>query len=193
MKRAVGFIFLLSLFSAPALLAQDHVEAGVFGELFRWNATSTNLAGVGGRLSVNVTPVVQLEGEVSYDFEQAFTEGFKNPSNGSVSLATSYVRAVHGMFGPKLQTNKGPVRLFVTAKGGAMSFMLSNAPATLGTFGSTLGNLRANNVNAVFYPGGGLEAFLGPVGLRFDIGDEIYFNNGGHSNLRLTFGPTIRF
>jgi hypothetical protein len=31
------------------------------------------------------------------------------------------------------------------------------------------------------------------VGLRFEMGDEIYFNNGGHNNLRITFGPIIRF
>jgi hypothetical protein len=193
MKRVVGLVFLCSLFSAPAMFAQDHVEAGIFGELFRWDAASTNFAGVGGRLSINVAPVIQLEAETSYDFEQSFTEGFKNPTNGSVTLTTSNLRIVHGMFGPKLQTNKGPVRLFVTAKGGAMSFMFSHAPATLGTFGSTVSNLRASDVNAVFYPGGGVEAFLGPIGLRFDIGDEIYFASGAHNNLRITFGPSIRF
>jgi hypothetical protein len=193
MKRAVSLVFLLSLLSAPGIFAQDHAEVGVFGELFRWDAASTNLAGVGGRVSVNVAPIVQLEAETSYDFEQSFTEGFKDPTTGSVTLSTSNLRAVHGMIGPKLQTNKGPVRLFVTAKGGAMAFMFSHAPATLGTFGSTINNLRGSDLNAVFYPGGGAEAYLGPIGLRFDIGDEIYFAGGAQSNLRITFGPTIRF
>lgn len=144
---------------APAVLAQDHVEVGVFGELFRWDAASTNFAGVGGRVSVNVAPVVQLEAETSYDFEQSFTEGFGNPTTGSATLTTSNLRIVHGMFGPKLQTNQGPVWLFLTAKGGAISFMFSHAPATFGTFGSTLSNLRASDLNAVFYPGGGAERF----------------------------------
>jgi hypothetical protein len=31
------------------------------------------------------------------------------------------------------------------------------------------------------------------VGLRFELGDEIYFNNGAHNNLRITFGPILRF
>jgi hypothetical protein len=193
MKRVAAFVFFLSMFSAPAIFAQDHVEAGIFGEMFRWNEASTNFAGVGGRVGVNLAPMVQLEAETSYDFEQSFTEGFRNPTNGSITLATSDLRLVHGMIGPRFQTNKGPVRLFVTAKGGAMSFMFSHAPATIGTFGSTISNLRASDLNAVFYPGGGAEAFLGPIGLRFDIGDEIYFAGGAQNNLRITFGPSIRF
>jgi hypothetical protein len=91
-----------------------------------------------------------------------------------------------------LQT-RGPVRLFVTAKGGFDNFGFSNAPATPGTFTSTVSNLRSDNWNAVFYPGAGVEAYLGPVGLRLDVGDEMYFNNGAHHNLSVTFGPTIRF
>ena len=34
---------------------------------------------------------------------------------------------------------------------------------------------------------------LGPIGFRLDVGDEIYFNDSAHHNLRVTFGPTIRF
>jgi hypothetical protein len=48
-------------------------------------------------------------------------------------------------------------------------------------------------MNGVFYPGGGLEGRIGPVGLRLDIGDEMYFNGGAHNNLRVSFGPFIRF
>jgi hypothetical protein len=54
-------------------------------------------------------------------------------------------------------------------------------------------DLRARNVNGVLYPGGGLDAHLGPIGLRLDVGDEIYFNSGAHHNLRVAFGPMIRF
>jgi hypothetical protein len=31
------------------------------------------------------------------------------------------------------------------------------------------------------------------IGLRADIGDEISFANGAHNNLRVIFGPYIRF
>jgi hypothetical protein len=38
-----------------------------------------------------------------------------------------------------------------------------------------------------------VEGFVGPVGLRLEVGDDIYFDNGARNNLRVTFGPTIRF
>ena len=43
------------------------------------------------------------------------------------------------------------------------------------------------------YPGGGLEFFAGPLGIRLEAGDEIYVNNKAYNNLRVTFGPTLRF
>ncbi len=33
----------------------------------------------------------------------------------------------------------------------------------------------------------------GPVGLRLDMGDEMYFNSGTHHNLRVAFGPFLTF
>ena len=68
---------------------------------------------------------------------------------------------------------------------------LSLLPLT--TFESTLLGIRASSLNMAIYPGGGVEASLGPVGLRFELGDDIYFNNGAHNNLRITFGPILRF
>lgn len=194
------FVIVAFLFT-PSAFAQyhdtgDHVELGVFGEYYRWGAGGdTGLTGVGGRISLNVVPVVQLEGEVSYDFSQVFTEGFTAPGSGGTVSFTSRtnVRRVDGLFGPKLETNKGPVRLFITAKGGAESYNFTPRAATFGTFTSTLENLRDDNMIAEFYPGGGVEAFLGPIGLRLDVGDEMYFSHGVHQNLRLTFGPSIRF
>jgi hypothetical protein len=201
MNRSIYYVFLAFAFSmfAPGLFGQtyahksfsDHVNLGIYGEYFQMNQTSINLAGVGGRLSVNVTPHLQLEGEFGYDFSRVFTEQFS--SGGSVGFARTGMRKIDGLFGPKLMTNKGPVRLFVTAKGGAVAFGFDSRPVTFDTFASSVGDLRANNLTAVFYPGGGAEAFWGPIGLRVDIGDEIYFANHAHNNLRVTFGPTIRF
>jgi len=186
----------LALLSIPGAFAQevpDHVNVGVFGNYVRLNDGGLNLAGVGARVSVNVLPFVQLEAESADDFDQAFTQGFTNSGTGSVSIGRTDVRALDGLFGPKLMTNKGPVRLFVSAKGGFVNFNINNGPVTFGTVGNNFEGLRGSNVYGVFYPGGGVEAFFGPIGLRFDIGDEVYFNNGGHNNLRLSFGPTIRF
>jgi hypothetical protein len=203
MKRVLlGVVFTafaILLFS-PGAFAQDHGEVGVFGELFHWGQGNTNLGGVGARLSINATHLFSLEAEMGYDFEQTFTEnnsssgGSSTNVGGNITAVTSNVRLLHGMFGPKFQTNRGPVRLFLTVKGGADDFMFGNAPVTFGTFTSSVSGLRSSNLDAVLYPGGGIEAFLGPVGLRLDVGDEIYFNNGNaYNNLRIAFGPSIRF
>jgi hypothetical protein len=202
MKRAwialsLGFAALLFTPRAFGQLREaDHVEIGAFGEYFRWHqGGDVGLGGVGGRLSVNLTPTFQLEGEAAYDFSQVFTEGFSSPgSSGTVGFTSRQnMRMIHGLFGPKLGTNRGPLRFFVTAKGGAMAFRFDPRPATFSTFTSTVESLRASNVIGAFYPGGGVEAFFGPIGLRLDVGDEIYFSDGARNNLRVAFGPSIRF
>jgi hypothetical protein len=38
-----------------------------------------------------------------------------------------------------------------------------------------------------------LEDYFGPLCVRFDIGDEMYFNHGTHNNLSISLGPYIRF
>ena len=196
MKNFAYFIVVTALLFVPGAFAQetpDHVNVGVFGNYVRLSDGDLNLAGLGARVAVGILPMVQLEAESAYNFDQAFAQGFRNTSTGAVSIGRTDVRLLDGLFGPKLMTNKGPVRLFVTAKGGFMNFNISNSPATFGTVGNAHANLRGSNVYGVFYPGGGVEAFFGPIGLRLDVGDEIYFNNGGHNNLRIAFGPTIRF
>src|ERR1700758_4901869 len=120
----------------------DHVEIGVFGELFRINQTDTNLAGVGARLSVNVLPLLEFEAESAYDFNQVFTE--TDPTGAFIQRTN--LRAIHGLFGPKLETNKGPVRLVLTAKGGAVGFHLDPGPAKIGEFFSNVGSIRSQDV-----------------------------------------------
>jgi hypothetical protein len=130
---------------------------------------------------------------MSYDFDQAFTEGFTNTGTGVLTIQRTGMRILHGEFGPKVELGHGVIRPFVTLKGGFINFRLNNAPATFSTFVSSVDNLRRSNVDGVLYPGGGLEGHLGPLGLRLDVGDEIYFNHGSHNNLRVAFGPYIRF
>jgi hypothetical protein len=192
MKRAV-FVLLAIFGLASIASAQDHVEVGAFADYFRLHETGTNFAGLGGRVGVTVAPHVQMEAEMSYDFNQAFTEGFTTTSGSSVTTFNSSVKVLNGMIGPKIQTS-GPVKLFLTVKGGGTDFQFSPAPATFSTFTSSVTNLRANNVDAVLYPGGGIEGFIGPLGLRVDVGDEIIFVSGGaQHNWKVTFGPTFRF
>ena len=43
------------------------------------------------------------------------------------------------------------------------------------------------------YPGVGVEGFWGPIGMRVEVGDEIYFADGARNNLKVTAGPVFRF
>ena len=190
---------LLLLFAAgcfvPGAKAQDneHVQVGVFADYFRVSQTDTDLLGVGARASLQAFRRIKLEGEMAYDFGRAFTEGFEDTSTGTVTFQRTDMRVLHGLFGPRVDLGSHSIQPFLTAKGGFVNFRLDNAPVTFGTFGSTVAGLRQNNVIGSAYAGGGLEGHLGPIGVRFDAGDEMYFNNGTHHNLRLTFGPVIRF
>jgi hypothetical protein len=193
MRRIALFIAAAVLVCVPAARAQNHAEVGIFGDYTSNSATHSNFGGLGARLSVNTWKYIQLEAEMNYDFNQFFTESFRNPNTEVITTSRSGVRVLHGLFGPKFQTSGGPVRFFVTVKGGFENFMLNSAPVSFSTFADSVSNLRTNNVAATFYPGGGIETFLGPIGLRAEVGDEMYFADGTHHNWRVTFGPSIRF
>jgi hypothetical protein len=194
MKR-VAFLFFVAGCIVPLASAQDHehVQVGVFADYLNLSQTHTNFGGVGARLGFQAYKEIKLEGEMSYDFDQPFSEGFTDTTTGAVSIQRTGMRVLHGEFGPRVNIGHHAIQPFVTLKGGFIDFRLNNAPATLGTFFSSVDGLRANNVNGVLYPGGGLQGHLGPIGLRLDVGDEIYFNHGSHNNLRVAFGPTFRF
>lgn len=185
---------LLFFTAAPVMLAQsksDHIEVGAFADYFRLSNASPvrNFVGLGGRAAVNVRPSVQLEAEMAYDFKRNFNRTFVG--GGTSEIVNTDFRTLHGFFGPKFQTGSGPLRLFVTGKAGFDNFSVTNKNATAG-FTSAVG-LTSGTTAFALYPAGGFEAFAGPIGFRAEIGDDIYFKNGGHNNLRVTFGPQFRF
>lgn len=191
MKR-IALLLLLGLMGfAPLTLAQDHVAVGAYADYFRLSQTDTDFAGLGARLGVGLGHRVMLEAEMSYDFDKVFTESLNN--GGIITVNRTDIRLLHGLFGPKVALGHSNFHPFVTLKGGFINTRLSAAPATIGTFFSSVQNLRDDNVMGTFYPGGGLEGHVGPIGLRLDVGDEMYFNHGTHNNFRAAFGPYIRF
>ena len=196
MRRAiftvVTFVAAIACF-APFASAQDHGQVGAFVDYLHLGQTGTSFVGLGGRAAFNANRYIGFEAEMAYDFNQVFSEAYTPSGSGSVTVVRSNLRILDGLFGPTLSTGHGPVRLFVTVKGGFMNFRFDPRPATFETFSSSVTDLRASNVDGALYPGGGIEGFIGPVGLRLDAGDEIYFNGGAHNNLRITFGPSIRF
>jgi hypothetical protein len=191
MKRYALLAAVAAIVFVPVARAQNHAEVGAFVDYFKLHQTGTNFVGIGGRVAVNVAPPVQLEAEMSYDFSRAFTETFDN-GTGTVSIQNSRIKVLHGLFGPKLQTT-GPVRVFVTAKGGFTNFRFDTGANSFSGFTSSVQNLRDDNVSGVFSPGGGVEAFLGPFGLRLEVGDEMIFASGVRHNWKVTVGPQIRF
>lgn len=192
MKRVALLLFFAG-WLVPRASAQDHVQVGAYADYFRLSQTNTNLVGLGGRAAFKVLPYLMLEGEMSYDFQQAFTEGFMNPTGGTVIFQNSNLKVLHALVGPKITGGHGRIRPFLTVKGGFINFQLDPRPASFAGFTSSVENLRAKNVSGVIYPGAGLEGHLGPVGLRLDAGDEIVFNGVARHNLRVTFGPFLRF
>jgi hypothetical protein len=192
MKRIAFLILVAGMGVAPIAHAQNHAEVGAFVDYFRLGETGSNFVGFGGRAAVNVASHVQIEAEMAYDFNRVFTEGFTDTTGGTVTFQNSNMRVLHGLFGPKIQTS-GPLRVFVTLKGGFTNFRFDPVPASFSTFTSSVNNLRANNGDGALYPGGGVEAFLGPIGLRLEVGDEIIFVNGAHNNWKVSFGPQLRF
>lgn len=194
MKRTLGLLVILAMMVAvPALYAQEeHGEVGVFGDLTRLSpAGNSNFTGLGGRLGFNINNHLQFEGDIGYDFAKNFTS---TSSNGlSTSFGTSSLRLLRGVFGPKIQTGVGPVRAYLVLKGGFLNFGVSHSGATTG-FANSFGGVLNGDTNGVFYPGAGVEFFIGHVfGLRAEAGDMMYFDNGANHNLNVTFGPTFRF
>jgi hypothetical protein len=195
MKRIAGAVTILAIvlavtMLAPAVLAQEeHGEFGVYADMTRLHhLNNSNFWGVGGRAAFNLSRFAQLEGDFAYDFAQQFAV-----NNGTLltTNTSSNLHLLHGLFGPKLQTGIGPVKAFAVLKGGFMNFGVSGLSGA--AFRNQVGQVPAGDTNGVFYPGGGLEFFAGKIGLRVEAGDEMYFDRGANHNLKLTFGPQIRF
>jgi hypothetical protein len=181
----------------PGSNAYNHGEVGVFGDYFRISpdgGDAINYVGLGARVGFNVFRYGALEAEMSYDFER--TNVTTSTSGGMISTFSARIRPITGLFGPKFQIGStGPVRAFIVAKAGFVQFTTNcDAPAgSPGCFATSLSGFGGDSTHFAAFPGGGIEFFAGPFGLRMEAGDEIWVNNGAHNNLRVTFGPAIRF
>jgi hypothetical protein len=193
MQKCVPIILALLFLPTSASFAQK-IEAGIFLDYLGISQTSTNNFGLGARFGYGVHHNVLLEGELAYDYGINFDEAYRNIVNGSIAaIERTSIGVTQGLIGPKLQPSGGGFRPYVTLKAGFVDFRLSPSLLPYSDVASAVFGLRTSNLNAAIYPAGGLEATLGPVGLRLEAGDEIYFNRGAHNNLRITFGPILRF
>jgi hypothetical protein len=174
--------------------AQKRVEAGLLIDYLNVSQTQTDNFGLGGRLGYRIRHNLMAEGELTYDYGVNFQEAYTNVSNGDITaIEHTSIGVTEGLLGPKLQPARGHFRPFATLKGGFIDFRLSPSLIPYAGLTSSVLGIRTSSLNAALYPGGGAEATLGPLGLRLEFGDLIYFNNGAHNNLRITFGPIVRF
>ena len=168
-----------------------HGEIGVQANYLRLaNFNDLNTLGVGANLDFNVSHHVQFEAQMAYNFERNTTT--TTSTGGFTSFNRTGLRSLTGLFGPKFISGTGAWRVFGTLQGGFLHFNTSNNGPITGFVGS-VGSVTDFGTHPVFYPGVGVEAFAGPIGLRLDVGDEMYFNNGAHNNLRIAAGPQFRF
>jgi hypothetical protein len=174
--------------------AQQRMEAGLLLDYLDVSQTQTPNLGLGARFGYRFPQSVMLEGELAYDYGVNFNELYVDITNGkTAAIARTSIGVTYGLFGPMLEPAHGHFRPFVTLKGGFIDFRLSPSLLPYSNLVSSVVGIRTSNLNPVLYPGAGAEASLGPVGLRLEFGDLVYFNSGAHNNLRVTFGPIVRF
>lgn len=200
MRRFAFFPVVCLFFVVQGAIAQTAepvrypFEAGIFAEDLRFGRISPTLdmPGVGARLSLYPQSVIQLEIEASYDFAQTFTTSW---TNGFVTNdLTTHLRDFEGLAGVKFNKKLAKkIRGFGTAKVGFLDFNSSTANVPEG-FTNPQTPATSGGTDLVVYGGGGFEYSFGRFGLRFDAGDDLYFDHGHRfNNIRATFGPTFRF
>jgi hypothetical protein len=179
--------------TTPAVFAQenDHGEIGAYGDYLRLDeAGNQNFVGLGGRIGFNVASRVQLEAQMAYDFAQSFSTS--NSNAATLTISKSSLTLLHGLFGPKVELGSTHARIFLTGQGGFMRIGVNNGTDSQG-FTTSIGAFGDTATHPAFYPGVGVEFYVGPVGIRGDVGDFMYWNNGAHNNLSIKFGPQFRF
>lgn len=200
MKSVALTVALFLSCAAPAAMSQaasgtnssDHFEVGAFADYLRVTRPKppVDMLGLGARAGIHLSRNILLEAEIGYDFKKNFSSPFTN--GFSTQLVTTRLRTINALFGPKYNVKLPLVHGFLTVKGGFVNFSSSILNAPQG-FTSSLGSVIAGDTRPAIYPGGGIEKFLGPIGLRLELGDDIYFDHGMRQNLRATFGPQFRF
>lgn len=192
MRYRIYALLVFSIGLTGSSLAQ-RVELEAFGSYGSFDVSPfpNNAVGLGGRLDVNLTRHIALEGEGSWDFKHPRVT-IAATGTGTFEVSSLRLGVAHGNGGLKFQSKGGSYFLF--AKGGAL--VLEPDVRTTPLLGAVIGNEQRSETSfseAVFYPGGGIGFHAGPLGIRVDIGDEIFWDNGAHNNPRVTFGPTVRF
>jgi hypothetical protein len=194
MKR-FAWLAVVCLALIPCARAQEagNFQVGAFADYYRSSGTNTNMFGIGGRLGLAVADNTLIEGDIAYDFNRTFNNSFIQTDYSGVSFVNSNVSMLHVLIGPRYVIGHSRIRPFVELKGGFVNYMFGSLEPGFTSFSNQLNSLRMQNINGAILAGGGLESKVGPIGLRLDVADEMYFNSGAHSGLKIMFGPVIQF
>src|SRR5437879_13585045 len=112
MKRVALLLFFAG-WLVPLASAQDHFQVGAYADYFRLSQTNTNMAGVGARVRYTAFSHVMLEGEMSYDFDQGFTDHCLS-TGCTVTVAQSSVKVLQGWVAPNIIGRRGAIRPCLT-------------------------------------------------------------------------------
>ena len=175
--------------STVGKLCSRHGEIGVFGEVLRLQRVPVTLGGIGGRFSFELYNPIALEAETSFTFPRSSPELFSNVTSQFTAESSARTAVILG--GGTLRSC-GDVSGFVTVKGGITFIAISDVTASAGFVGA-LDPLRSSSWHRTLYGGGGIQFNLKNLALRLETGDLIYFSDGANHNLRVTFGPLLRF
>jgi len=200
MKSWLLTIIMVCGVTLPSLVAaqsseprrKNHVELGIFADYYRFEPSSSantiNFLGLGGRAAFYMSEHAAMEAEMAYDFER----NYSTTDNINTNLSRTRTRPLHALFGPKFDLGSHGADFFLTGKVGFVNFGSTTATPVNG-FTDSFTSVNSGATKFAVYPGGGVEGFWGPFGLRLDVGDELYFANGARNNLRVTFGPHFKF
>jgi hypothetical protein len=184
---------LLVWLTIPSALAfAQHVEIGGFASYGNFDVPDfpNTAVGAGGNIDIGVTKFLKLEAGGSYDFRHPRVE--ITSGNANVTVETLSLAILHANGGLKFQLKDGSYFFFV--KGGVLNFMPQvRTTSVIGAILNNNGIATSDFTKGTLYPGAGIGFHAGPLGIRLDAGDEIYWNHGTKNNLRITFGPTFRF
>jgi hypothetical protein len=192
--RLWRFLLTLMIAGFSSTASAQHVEVGGFGTYETYDQVDfpDHGFGLGGRIGFNVHRFLQLEFETGYDFKHPSFR-VTNTVTGA-TLTNTKLGVLHANAGLKLQSAGGSFFFFL--KGGVNRFDQELDLVTVTSI-PTVSTITQGSENSfskgVLYPGAGIAFYAGPLGIRLDGGDEIYWSNGARHNWRFTFGPTIRF
>lgn len=174
----------------PVRSVAQHFELGGFVGYSRLDLPNfpQNTVSAGARMDFPFIHFVKLEVEGAYDFLIPQID-FSTVGNTPI-VTVSQVGGPRINAGLKFQSHGGSYFFFL--KGGA-DFLQPEA-VVRGLNGAVISSTTGTTVvKGTFYPGAGMSFFAGPIGLRFDVGDEILWVNGARNNWRFNFGPSFRF